>query len=140
MVAVSDRLLLEQLAAKVERLTRLVRRQAIVIDAMREAWLLPPVGVLRAERREARQAEGTTFPDQPRQPLSEDAPRSRGGQAAARTLRTRAADLGRQAAMRGVPADDCPYKPGAWIQRKAWLQAHAEERAKATSTKSEDHA
>lgn len=139
MVAVSDRILLEQLDAKVHALTRLVRRQAVVIDAMREAWMLPPVGVLLAERRAVRQAEGTEAPPPPagariqaagHQPHTHDpdAETSRGGRAH-RTSCRRAAELGRKAAAQGLTADDCPYKPMARAQRKAWLKALGEARA-----------
>jgi ribosome modulation factor len=137
MVAVSDRVLLEELAAKVERLTRLVRRQGVVIDAMREAWLLPPVGVLLDERRAARAAAGTVALPLPEQPRTIE-PKGTKRERAYREQVARARAQGRQAAAQGLTADDCPYRPGANGPRQAWLRALAEARVTSTTSNTQE--
>lgn len=145
MVALPESDRLEGLEAEVRRLRRTVRTMVVLLDAMREAWMIPPVPVLLADRRALRAAAGTTAPPAPVGAFTESArrvaPRALlradpdDEHRAERAAESKAAphqaalerirEMGRKAAMRGRGVDDCPYARSSGGYRQAWIDGHA---------------
>ena len=157
MVRVSDEVAIDELRQEVRALHRTVRTLALLMDAMREAWLLPPIAVLRDERRALRAARGATCPPQDRsarvQPPTAPEParavlarpaepppealeeRARARRAAPHnTGLARIREQGRAAAHRALTEADCPYKGAAGGYRKAWIEGFLSHAGKEATT------
>lgn len=163
MVAVPDRDVLGELLVEVRRLRRAVRVQGLVLDAIREAFLVPPFETILAERRALRAAQGTLAPPLPPVPSesvrgARPAP-SAPAHAPLRELLTRASDPpdvlaerarqrraaphlsaverireeGRAAARAALPIGACPYVKASGGYRRAWREGWSEFRGSTAS-------
>lgn len=113
---------LERIESQVRKMRRELRRMVLILDAVRESWLLPTVAEIRAQRRALAKAEAEPPEPCPVEPVaSEQASAGEEETGTVAQALAEAHEAGRAAAAAGDTATQCPFGRRDRGLRRAWL-------------------